>query len=463
MNFKRLMRITVSGMMAASLTACSSTSASSTSSSAASSDSSYKSIELGTTGKDITATIKVLTNRTDMMQDTYSGKKLKDYVADFNALYPNITVEYEALSDYEGDSLLRLQGGDWGDVMLIPAVDPAEFSNYFISYGSVDDMSSQIRYADSKAYDGQVYGVPSSADGQGIVYNKKVFKDAGITTLPKTPEEFLKDLQLIKDKTSVEAPLYTNYAAAWAMAQWDQYIGGTASGDDAFMNQEMLHASNPFAKTSDGTGPYSVYKILYDAVQNGLTEADYSTTDWDSSKAKLNNGQIGTMVLGSWAYPQMVKAGTNTSDVGYMPFPISINGKQYSTASPNYSYAVNKNDDADKQLAAEIYVKWLTEKSSFAYNEGGMPICASDDKFPEVYSSFSDVTMLPDKAAVSGEENLLKELGSESELNINNGGGKKVQAIVEHASNKDKTYDEIIDEWNQKWTAAQKTLGVEVK
>jgi hypothetical protein len=92
-----------------------------------------------------------------------------------------------------------------------------------------------------------------------------------------------------------------------------------------------------------------------------------------------------------------------------------------------------------------------------------MPICASDDKFPEVYSSFSDVTMLPDKAAVSGEENLLKELGSESELNINNGGGKKVQAIVEHASNKDKTYDEIIDEWNQKWTAAQKTLGVEVK
>ena len=44
-----------------------------------------------------------------------------------------------------------------------------------------------------------MYGIPSTGNAQGIVYNKKVFEAAGITTLPKTPDEFLDDLQKIKD------------------------------------------------------------------------------------------------------------------------------------------------------------------------------------------------------------------------------------------------------------------------
>ena len=47
-----------------------------------------------------------------------------------------------------------------------------------------------------------MYGIPSTGNAQGIVYNKKVFEAAGITTLPKTPDEFLDDLQKIKDYRS---------------------------------------------------------------------------------------------------------------------------------------------------------------------------------------------------------------------------------------------------------------------
>ena len=34
--------------------------------------------------------------------------------------------------------------------------------------------------------------------------------------------------------------------------------------------------------------------------------------------------------------------------------------------------------------------------------------------------------------------------------------------IVEHAILKDKTIDEIMDEWNQKWTSAQEELEMEI-
>ena len=68
-------------------------------------------IKLGEDYQDITATVKILTNRTDIVDTTYAG-----YAAKFKELYPNITVEYEAVTDYEESLKLRLTTGDWGDI-----------------------------------------------------------------------------------------------------------------------------------------------------------------------------------------------------------------------------------------------------------------------------------------------------------------------------------------------------------
>ena len=57
--------------------------------------------------------------------------------------------------------MTRLQGGDWGDIMMIPAVDRAELQNYFISYGSLGDMNKEIKYAVNQSYQKKVYGVAS--------------------------------------------------------------------------------------------------------------------------------------------------------------------------------------------------------------------------------------------------------------------------------------------------------------
>ncbi len=424
----------------------------------------YSDIVLGETGTDITANIKMLTNRTDMMQDDYVGKTYPEYIEDFNKMYPNIKVDIEPVTDYAEDAILRLQGGDWGDIMLIPAVDAAELSTYFVPYGTVEEMSKYVRFAADKQYEGICYGVPTTGDAQGVLYNKKVFEQAGIKELPKTPDEFIADLKLIKEKTDA-IPLYTNYAAGWTMGAWDAYIAGSATGDSKYINQVMIHAKDPFADPGDGTHAYNVYKILYDAVAGGLTEDDYTTTDWEGSKGMMNRGEIGTMVLGSWAFAQMQAAGDNKDDIGYMSFPITVNGKQYASAGANYSFGINAASSDENKLASMIFVKWMTEKSGFAYNEGGMPIAIDDDKWPEVYKAFdeADVEYVSDDPAIEGEEDILSTLNADSELNINNGGDKKVQSIIEHASIGDKTYDEIIGEWNASWTDAQEMNGVEIK
>ncbi|WP_418969617.1 ABC transporter substrate-binding protein [Alloscardovia omnicolens] len=454
---KKIMAAVTAGVCALSMAACSSGSASSEST-----DLQYKDIKLGTTGKDIKATIKFFNGRTDMAQDSYPGTTWKQYVAKFNKLYPNITVKVEAGTDYEQSALTRLQGGDWGDIMMIPAVDQSELSNYFLPFGKLEDMSKLVKYVYNKEYKGTVYGIPSDGNALGLVYNKKVFREAGVTELPKTPEEFISALKTIKEKTSA-TPLYTNYAAGWTMGAWDAYIGTNATGDAKYMSQNLLHTKDPFADPQDGTHAYNVYKILYDAVSEGLTEDDYSTTDWEGSKTKMNNGEIATMALGAWAVGQMKNAGDNPDDVGYMPFPISVDGKQYTASAPNYAFGINKDSGKNNQEASMIFVKWLIEKSNYAYNEGGISVAKNDDRLPEAYEAFADVTFLEDEASLKGEEDLFNNLNSESELGINAGGDARVQAIVEHAANKDQKYDDIVKEWNEKWNAALESEGVDVK
>ena len=268
----------------------------------------YESVKLGETGKDLKTTITMFNNRTDLDSDKYNGTTWKQYLADFNNMYPNIKVKIKTDTNYADDALTHLQSGDYETVMGIPAIDKSDLSTYFISYGKTDEMKKQVNYSNTWEYDGDVYGVASLATTQGIVYNKKVFEKAGITELPKTPSEFIDALQKIKDKTDA-IPLYTNYAAGWTMGAWDAYIGINATGDNTYMNQKLVHTKDPFKDYGDDTHAYAVYKILYDAVNKGLTEDDYSTTDWEGCKVKINDGKIGCMVLGSWSYPQMAGAG----------------------------------------------------------------------------------------------------------------------------------------------------------
>jgi ABC-type glycerol-3-phosphate transport system substrate-binding protein len=414
-------------------------------------------LKLGEDYKGITANLKFLSHRTDL-QDT----KLKEYAEKFHEFYPGITIEYETVTDYAQDALIRLTGGNWGDVMMVPAdIDRDEYSKFFIPFGTLDALSPLYNFADSREFGGLVYGMPSTGNAQGIVYNKRIFADAGVTEIPKTPEAFIAALTAVKEKTDA-IPLYTNYAAGWTMGAWDAYISGSATGDPDYMNRVLPHAKDPFADPGDGTHAYTVYKILYDAVANGLIEDDYTTTDWESSKVKLNSGEIACMVLGSWAFTQMVEAGPNGGDIGYMSFPISIGGKQYASADADYSYGISVEAPFDNQVAAMLYVKWLIHESGFTYSEGGIPIDKSG-AYPDLYASFGDVEMVPNTPAVAGEETLLNELNAESTLAVNANGNTKVQQIIEHAANGDKSLDEIMTEWNTAWSDAQTALSVAVQ
>lgn len=462
MKVKKMVALAMASVMTLSTVACGNTETASQSAGETTTDAAvetasgvptYASIKLGEDYTDLTATIKFIHHKTDREADgTIPG-----YIAEFNKMYPNITVETEGVTDYAEDSLLRLSAGDWGDVMFIPAVDKADLDTYFLPYGTVEEMSELVNFPNNWAKDGMCYGIGYMGNAQGVLYNTRIFEEAGITELPKTPDEFLDDLQLIKDNTDA-IPLYTNYAAGWTMGAWDAYIGITTEGNDAYFNQQFVHDPNPFDDNGTGSGIYNLYKILYEATARGLIEDDYTTTDWEGCKAMINNGDIATMVLGSWAVAQMKAAGDHPDEIGYMPFPISVNSQQYASAGPDYCYGINAKASVDNQIASMVFVKWMTDESGWCEFEGGYPISLTA---PTTFD-FSAATILSDLPAVEGEEDFLNEMNAESELAFNAGGNSKVQYIIEAASTGSESFDDIMQSWSDAWSDAQEELGITV-
>lgn len=402
---------------------------------------------------DIAAKLTVFTNRTDLIDTVY-----QEYVKEFNKLYPNVEIEYEAMTDYEGDMTIRLTTDDWGDICMIPkTVATADLGNYFVSFGTVDALKDSYNFITDKASGGEVYGMPWSCNASGVVYNKKVFEAAGVTKTPATPEEFLAAMKKIKDNTDCENPYYTNYSAGWTLSAWEDYCYGTSTGDSDYRNNVLPSKKDPFAP---GTPHYTVYKLMYDLVAQGLVEADPTTTDWEACKGMLGRGEIGAMALGSWAIVQMQDQAEDPADIGYMPFPVTVDGKQYSTGSADYCFGINSKASENEILASKAYVNWLISKSGYAQSQGGISVLKSDP-LPSTLQDFTNanVELVANNPATAENEGLFDKINDGSEVGLT--GDTQKARIVEAAMGvSGETFDDIMADWNAKWAAAQEKNGI---
>lgn len=436
----------VSGIGAAVLGAAALTACGGTSSAAGSSAAGSTSAAAGSAAAQVSGDITFLTNRTDLDGDgTYES-----LIARFNEKYPDVTVEVESITDYAGELATRMQTAEYGDVLMIPdAVPKSAYAKYFVPFGTADELKDKYQeaYLYSKWYDGQVYGLAYMCTVQGIVYNKAVFEKAGITALPGTVDEFLTDLQTIKDKTDA-IPYYTNTNSGWTLDQWEDHCYGSITGDADYKNNKLPHDKTAF---DEGASHYTVARLLYDIVDKKLCEDDPTTCDWESSKGMLNNGEIGCMILGNWAVQQMKDAGDHPEDVGYMPFPYTVDGKQYATSGTDYCYGINVN--SKNQDAAKAFVTFMVDESGLALSSGGISLLNSDP-LPDGLENFSSVTFVVDKPASSENEGLYDKVQQDSGITLYDNGARLggVVDIARGASTD--TFESYMANLSSKWAAA---------
>ena len=139
---------------------------------------SYDSLKVGEDYTDITAELRVISHRTDLIDSTFT-----QYVAEFNKRYPNVKINYEGITNYADDMTTRISSNNWGDICMIPtSIQLPDLGLYFHPLCDLSAIEADYNFATNRAYDGVVYGIPSTGNAQGIVYNKKVAEAAGYTT-----------------------------------------------------------------------------------------------------------------------------------------------------------------------------------------------------------------------------------------------------------------------------------------
>lgn len=377
-----------------------------------------------------------------------SQQDMQQYLDGFMKKYPNIKVKYECYSDYDNEVSKQLQDGSYADVLFVPgSVSSDKYTQYFADLGTRAELEKKYNYLEnSKNVKDHIYGLPSSAYLNGILYNKEVFDKAGITETPKTIDDFLQALRDIKDRTDA-IPFYTNYAAGWPLQVWEQYPYIEMTGDPDYRENGFVNELNPYGK---GTAHYQVYNLLYNIVKEGLCEPDPQKSDWDESKVMLNEGKIGCMAIGSWAMSQVRDAGSDGNSVAYMPFPNQVDGKQYMTIMTDYCYAINKNSTNIE--AARCYIDYMLDESGYALDHEVLSIVKTDP-FLDSYGDMDNVVCLNNHEA--SDENYRKWAALSANLNLRDN-YEEIKRVIEAAEGKrEETFDQIAEDWNKRWESGR--------
>ncbi|WP_440897708.1 ABC transporter substrate-binding protein [Amphibacillus sp. Q70] len=393
--------------------------------------------------EEIEGDLVVITHRTDIVDSVY-----QDYKTEFEEKYPNVTVQFEALSDYGGEIMPRINTQDFGDVQYLPIQLPIEdIPNFFEPMGSLADIGDEYLGVDERAVNDTVYGIPIALTYTGVIYNQAVFEEAGVEELPTTQDEFLEALRLVQDNTDA-IPLYTNYGDAWPLPQWEGAVTSTA-GDEDYYNVDMLDDPRPF---DPGDPHYEHYKLMYDITEEGLIESDPLTTDWESSKVMMNNGEIATMVLGSWALEQIQDAGPNADDIAIMAFPSDAERTLFSMGA---DMNISVSQFSDNKEAAFAWVDYFIHESGYAVEQAGGISASVDAPLPDALVEAEEagaefVMLTPSPEDKLG---LLDEIDKESEVGLWLEDEKQI--LIEAAiGNRDESFDDIMERWNDAWEAA---------
>jgi ABC-type glycerol-3-phosphate transport system substrate-binding protein len=292
--------------------------------------------------------------------------KYKEYAEQFKQKYPGVTdVEFEALKDYEMNLKVRLASREIPDVVILPnaLLTNDAIPNYF---APLDDLglNGNILFKDTGTIDGKLYRITSGVNSKGLVYNKKVFAEAGIEVPFKTLDDFYAACEKLKAMGVI--PFATNFNEKWPLDEWKN-LAIVASGDVHFYNK-MIGTDTPFSV--DGPLGQSL-TILRTLVEKGYTEPDLLSTNWEASKKDVASGKMGMYLLANWVVPQIIENGAQPEDVGMMPMPADNSGNLKAYLLQDVSYVVNK--DSKNIDTAKAFVKFLLEDSDYFDYSGFIP------------------------------------------------------------------------------------------
>ncbi|MGN9066565.1 ABC transporter substrate-binding protein [Ligilactobacillus agilis] len=270
---------------------------------------------------------------------------------------------------YEDKINAALNSGDLPDVMTLDGPNTAAYAKSKIIQPvgkyitNKDDLLPSI--IKQGTYQGKLYSVGYSESSVGIYYNKKMFKEAGISeselpTLQKpwTYDEFNEIAKRITTKFGGPAiNMSLNDHSEWAMYAFAPFIW---SSGGAITNTNGTKAVGYF----NDKGSQEAFSFIQGLVKNGYTTI--------SPKDKgFQTGKYAMFMSGSWTI-QELDSKYKDIDYGVLPYPVSPTTKKLVSPTGAWQYAMSSN--AKNKKAAGALINYLTSTKAMYKTDMAMTV-----------------------------------------------------------------------------------------
>jgi raffinose/stachyose/melibiose transport system substrate-binding protein len=292
----------------------------------------------------------------------------------YRGINPNVKINVTVL---ENESLkdaiaARMQADDppdifqsWGGGLLRQQVEAGLVKDIT---ADVADVADQFGGGAMSLFqvDGAQYGLPYNFGLVGLWYNKDLLAQAGIEAPATTWEEFLAQVQTLKDAGIT--PISLGGGDQWPSMFWWAYlatrIGGGETVDQAVQSGDWT--GEAFVRA----GEELARLVALDPFQPGADAATHP-----EQQAAFGNGEAAYMLQGQWAAgTQRAESATGTGipNIGWAQFPVVEGGAGAITDVFGGGDGFSIGRDAPPE--AVEFVKWLlnTDNASIfqAFNDG---------------------------------------------------------------------------------------------
>ncbi|MFC3797960.1 extracellular solute-binding protein [Cohnella sp. GCM10012308] len=283
--------------------------------------------------------------------------------AKFDDAHPNIKVIHEDETQTSEKFLAAVAGGEQPEVFRPSFPKMQEY----VQAGIVADITDLVSASPDKdrfidgafnmaTRDGKIYGVPFTMYSTGVYYNKKLFANAGIASLPTTWDEFAATAKTVQEKNPGTVG-FDILGMDWGDWHFEYYVW-QAGGD---LTELQPDGTVKLAFTSEAAVKalqyYKDLKWTHQVVQSNVLQSyEENNKDFYSGKS--------AMILGaSDAYNAFVSQGMDPNEIGFMPYPVGPAGVGPSQVGGSF-WAISPSASPEKRQAAFEYIMFMSSKET---------------------------------------------------------------------------------------------------
>ncbi|MCX4991380.1 MULTISPECIES: extracellular solute-binding protein [unclassified Streptomyces] len=296
----------------------------------------------------------------DTSNATNEAPTYKALAKEFEKANPSIKVKYVNVPFDQAQNKFDTAAGSKGapDILRSEVGWTPAFAKkgYFLPLDGTAALADQAKFQpnliEQAKFDGKTYGVPFVTDTLALVYNKALYKKAGITEAPKTWADLKTAAATIKKKTGVDG--YWGSTQAY-YAQSFLYGEGTNTVD---AEAKKITVNSPEAKKAFGT-----WQGLFSG--KGLHKADTTADAYAHIQDAFVNGKVASIIQGPWEITNFYKgsAFSDKANLGIATVPAGSTGKA-GAPTGGHNLSVYAGSDKAHQEASLKFVKFMTSAKS---------------------------------------------------------------------------------------------------